>query len=121
VTLRDGTHCQNFINELNVVDVSDLLRPELLASFPMHHPHGLSVRSDIMYLCEGDEGLKVYDISEPEEIGQRQIGGVKDYFAFDVISVTPDLLLMIGDDGFYQFDTDQPADPKLLSSIRSGE
>ncbi|MEL6388999.1 MAG: hypothetical protein AAFQ02_02480 [Bacteroidota bacterium] len=121
VTLRDGTECENFINQLDVVDVSNLLEPQLIASFPMHNPHGLSVRDEILYLCEGDQGLKVFDITEVEEIGQNQIGGVKEYDAYDVISLSPELLLMIGEDGFYQFGTDQPARPDLLSSIRIGE
>lgn len=121
VTLRNGNDCENFTNELNVVDVTDLLRPQLIATFDMHNPHGLSVRDEVLYLCEADQGLKVFDITEPEEIGENQIGGVRDFFAFDVISVTSELLLMIGEDGFYQFDTDSPAKPELLSSIRVGE
>ena len=121
VTLRDGNDCQNFINQLDVVDVSDLLRPELLASFPMHNPHGLSVRGDHLYLCEADQGLKVFDISEPEEIDRNQIGHYEDQFAYDVISVSSDLLLMIGDDGFYQFDTRQPERLEILSSIKVGQ
>lgn len=121
VTLRDGNECENFFNELNVVDVSDLLRPQLIATFPMHNPHGLSVRGDVLYLCEADQGLKVFDISEPEEIGESQIGSVEDYFAYDVISVTSDLLLMIGEDGFYQFNSKDPKELELRSSIKTGE
>ena len=106
---------------MDVVDVSDLLRPQLLATFPMHNPHGLSVRGDYLYLCEADQGLKVFDIREPEEIDRNQIGHYEDQFAYDVISVSSDLLLMIGDDGFYQFDTRQPENLEILSSIRVGE
>lgn len=121
VTLRDGSECQNFINQLDVVDVSNLKDPQLIASFPMHNPHGLSIREDVLYLCEGDQGLKVFDAEEPEEVGQRKIGEVKDYDAYDVISLSPTLLLMIGADGFYQFDTQNPEKPELLSSIKIGE
>ncbi len=121
VTLRNGNECENFINQLDVVDVSDLLRPQLLASYPMHNPHGLSVRGDVLYLCEADQGLKVFDIEEPEEIDKNQIGHVEDIFAYDVISVNANLLLLIGADGFYQFDTEKPSDPEILSSIRVGE
>ena len=121
ITLRDGNECENFNNQLDVVDVSNLLKPELIASFPMHNPHGLAVRDEVLYLCEGDQGLKVFDITEVEEIGQHQIGGVKEYQAFDVISLNSDLLLMIGEDGFYQFDTERPMNPNLLSSIKIGE
>jgi len=121
VTLRNGSECQNFINQLDVVDVSDLSRPQLLASFDMFNPHGLSIREDVLYICEGEGGLKVFDASEPEEVGKNQIGEVEDFFAFDVISVSKDVLLMIGEDGFYQFDTRDPSSPQLLSSIKVGE
>ena len=121
VTLRNGTECENFTNQLDVVDVSDLLRPELLASFPMHNPHGLAVRDEYLYLCEAEEGIKVFDITEPEEIDHNQIDQVSDFFAFDVISVSRDLLLMIGDDGFYQFDSSNPSDLEVLSSIKVGQ
>ncbi|MFT4567354.1 MAG: hypothetical protein ACI9FN_002320 [Saprospiraceae bacterium] len=118
VTLRDGNECEDFVNQLDVVDVSNLLEPQLIASFPMHNPHGLAVRGDILYLCEGDEGLKVFNVSEVEEIHENQIGHVKEYDAFDVISVSSRLLLMIGSDGFYQFDTNEPSNPSLLSNIK---
>jgi len=118
VTLRDGNECQDFVNQLDVVDVSNLLEPQLIASFPMHNPHGLAVRGDILYLCEGKEGLKVFNVAEVEEIHENQIGHVRDYDAYDVISVSSQLLLMIGKDGFYQFDTNEPSDPSLLSSIK---
>ena len=118
ITLRDGNECEDFVNQLDVVDVSNLLEPQLIASFPMHNPHGLAVRGDILYLCEGDEGLKVFNVKEVEEIHENQIGHVKDYDAYDVISVSSRLLLMIGSDGFYQFDTNEPSNPSLLSSIR---
>ena len=118
VTLRDGNECEDFVNQLDVVDVSNLLEPQLIASFPMHNPHGLAVRGDILYLCEGDEGLKVFNVAEVEEIHKNQIGNVPDYDAYDVISVSSRLLLMIGSDGFYQFDTEEPRKPNLLSSIK---
>lgn len=117
ITLRDGNECQDFVNQLDVVDVSDLLKPQLIATFPMYNPHGLAVRGESLYLCEGDQGLKIYDISEVEEIGQNQIGGIGDYHAYDVISVSSQLLMMVGKDGFFQFDTNEPSQPRLLSSI----
>jgi hypothetical protein len=120
VTLRDGTECQNFINQLDVVDVSNIKEPKLIASYDMHHPHGLSVINNTLYLCEGDEGLKIFDVTQVEEITKHLLSEVKDYDAYDVISITKDLLLMVGKDGFYQFDTSDPKDVKLLSSIKIG-
>ncbi len=121
ITLRSGNECEDFNNQLDVVDVSDLLKPQLIATYPMYNPYGLAVRDNILYLCEADQGLKVYDVSDVETIDRNQIGGVKEYAAYDVISVSPKLLLMIGEDGFYQFDTQNPENLQLLSSIKIGE
>lgn len=119
VTLRDGTECENFNNQLDVVDVSDIYEPQLIASYPMHNPHGLSVRGQHLYLCEGDEGIKVFDVTNIEEIDRNLLSQIKEYDAYDVISITDNLLLMIGADGFYQFDTSDPKNLKLLSSIKA--
>lgn len=118
VTLRDGTECQNFINQLDVVDVTNLLEPQLIASYPMHHPHGLSVRDNILYLCEDDQGLKVFNVANLEEITKNQLAHIRDHAAYDVISVSSAVLLLIGDDGFYQYDTSDPENLVLLSSIK---
>ena len=120
VTLRDGSECQNFINQLDVIDISRLDSPELIASFPMEHPHGLSVRGETLYLCEGDFGLKVFDVANLEEIQDNLISHITDIGAFDVISISSDLLLLIGPDGFYQYDTQNPQSLQLLSSIKIG-
>lgn len=121
VTLRDGSECQNFINQLDVVDVSDIKDPQLVASFPMDNPHGLSVRDNTLYLCEGEGGLKVFDVTNIEEIDRNLLSHIDQVSAYDVISISSDLLLMIGPDGFYQFDSSNPKSLKLLSAIRKGE
>ena len=54
VTLRDGTQCENFNNQLDVVDISNLSFPELLVTYPMHNPHGLSKAGSYLYICEND-------------------------------------------------------------------
>ena len=63
----------------------------------------------------------MFDVSNVETIHENQLAHVKDYFAYDAISVSPQILLMIGEDGFYQFNTTNPSDPQLLSTIRTGE
>lgn len=117
VTLRDGTECTNFTNQLDVVDVSNLLAPELIASYPMTNPHGLSVSENNLYLCDGRDGLKVFDVSNVEEIDRNLLAHVRGIHAYDVISVTERLLLLIGSDGFYQFDMKDPSNPDELSHI----
>ena len=117
VTLRDGRECESFSNQLDVVDISDLKNPSLVKSFGMDHPHGLSVRNDYLYLCEGDSGMKIFDASEPSEVGNRLKEKLDYFHATDVIALGDDLLLVIGKDGLYQFDISDPENPSNISLI----
>ena len=117
VTLRDGTTCEGFNNQLDVVDVSDLTRPELLTSYPMENPHGLAIQSDELYLCDGRDGLKVFDVSDWRTIADNLLDHKKGFDAYDAIALPNKVLLVIGKDGFYQFRTDNPEKLEQISVI----
>lgn len=117
ITLRDGTRCQTYTNQLDVVDISNPIAPEFIKSYPMDHPHGLAVRDNVLYLCEGDYGLKVFDVSDLENIDKNKLDEYEGMNGYDVISLKNDLLLMIGSDGFYQFDSSDPKNLVQLSHI----
>lgn len=115
VTLRDGTFCEGFSNQLDIVDIKDVFNPRLIASHEMDNPHGLSVRDGIVYLCDGDSGLKVFDVEKPKDIDQLD---QKKFKTYDAIALpNSDLVMIIGDDGFYQFDASNPKNLKQLSVI----
>ncbi|MEE9373802.1 MAG: hypothetical protein V3V00_12185 [Saprospiraceae bacterium] len=118
VTLRSGRTCESFDNQLDVIDVSDLKIPKLLKSFEMDNPHGLSVRNDRLYLCEGDLGLKIFDESEPTKVGDKLKTHLKNIQAVDVIALGDALLLVIGSEGLHQFDISDKDNPVELSVIR---
>lgn len=122
VTLRNGTACQGFENQLDLIDISDLSNPQLEKSFGMDNPHGLSIRDNDLYLCEGDFGLKVFDISDPVNLDDHQIDHRKDLHAYDVIAIpgASKVIMVIGEDGFYQYDASKPDDLQLLSKIGVG-
>ena len=117
VTLRDGTTCQGFNNQLDVVDVSTLTSPKLLTSYPMDNPHGLALRDKTLYLCDGDAGLKAFDVTDWESIDQNQLAHIKGFSTYDAIALPNDILLVIGKDGFYQFKAGNPKDLKEISVI----
>ena len=117
VTLRDGSICEAFNNQLDVVDVSDVLNPKLLHTHQMDNPHGLSVRGDFLYICEGEFGLKVFDKTDLAKIPDNRKEHLKDLHAFDVISLSENHILVIGDDGLYQYDSSDKDDLDLLSVI----
>ncbi len=117
VTLRDGTTCETFTNQLDIVNVSDIYNPYLITSYPMHNPHGLSILDKKLYLCEGDEGLKVFDVSDTHKIDKNQLDHVKGLHAYDVITLNNNVALVIGKDGFYQYDISNPKSVKEISRI----
>ncbi|MCD8539857.1 MAG: hypothetical protein LRY55_08890, partial [Leadbetterella sp.] len=114
VTLRTGT-CGRAPNQLQIVNISNLYSPSLIQSYPMENPHGLSVYENTLSLCEGTFGLKSFDIANEADI--RQLQHLRGHHAFDVIQLSSRILLVIGDDGFYQYDNSNPSDLQLLSKI----
>jgi hypothetical protein len=117
VTLRDGNECENFSNQLDVIDISDEYNPLLIETYPMTHPHGLSVKEDVLYLCDGRDGLKIFDVSKLNAIDENRLAHLEGMHTYDVIALPSDLLLVIGSDGFYQYDISSPGDARFLSHI----
>lgn len=116
VTLRTGNTCEGTVNQLDVVDVKDIYQPRLLKSYPMDNPHGLGIDKGRLFLCEGDFGLKVFDASDAHKIAENLITHFEDIKAYDVIPYQ-EMLLLIGEGGFYQYDYSDLQNIKLLSHI----
>lgn len=113
VTIHDGTTCNGTFNQLDVIGIENLPTATLDKSYPMTRPMGLSVTNDFLYLC--DDGLKIFDKTDPLNLKQKShLKGLKTY---DVIALGAGRLLVIGEDGFYQYDAVNPEDPKELSRI----
>ncbi|HFA47390.1 MAG TPA: hypothetical protein ENJ95_00075 [Bacteroidetes bacterium] len=119
VTLWDGSSCGAGPNQLDVIDISDLAKPVLKSSFTLQNPHGLSVKDNVLLLCEGDFGFKSFDNSDPLTVGDHLLGHAKNVHATDVISLpgNADVAMVIGEGGFYQYGFDDPENMELLSVI----
>ncbi len=63
-----------------------------------------------------DDGLKVYSVADPYNIDQNLLSHQTDINAFDAIPID-DVLMMIGDDGLYQYDYSNINNLVLLSVI----
>jgi hypothetical protein len=118
VTLRNGEDnaCNGFTNQLDVVNISNLTNPFLERSYNLYNPHGLGIREGILFICDGDDGLKVYDASNINEISNNQLAHFPNIHAVDVIPLE-NILLMIGEDGFYQYDYSDLQNIRQLSLI----
>ena len=69
-------------------------------------------------MCGGDgsAGLKIYDADDPLNIDNNMIANFPGIETYDVIPVNG-ILMLIGDDGLYQYDYSNLEDIQLLSSI----
>lgn len=100
VTLRSGTTCNGTINQLDVIDISNLTAPSLQKTMSMTNPHGLSKDGNTLFVCDGKEGLKMYDAATPLNMQlKKQLKGME---AYDVIAVNGKAIV-VAKDGLYQF------------------
>jgi hypothetical protein len=116
VTLRSGNTCQGFINQLEVIDISNLKSPTLLKTYPMVNPHGLGIDQGTLFICDGSDGLKAYDARKVMSISDNQLAHYKNINAFDVIPFQ-NVAMVIGKDGLYQYDYSDIKNIRLISQI----
>jgi hypothetical protein len=116
VTLYNGDICHNNTNELQVIDIHDLKNPSMLTKYSMTNPHGLGLDQDLLFICDGDAGLKIFDATDPNTIDSHLLVSYPSINAFDVIPFE-NVALVIGKDGLYQYDYSNLKSVKLLSKI----
>jgi hypothetical protein len=113
VTLRSGNECQGFTNQLDVLDVSNLNNPSLLKTYPMTNPHGLSMDNDLLFVCDGKDGLKIYD---PTSVSFKLVKSFNNFETYDVIALNG-TAIVVAKDGLYQYDYSNASDIRYLSKM----
>ncbi|MBV4356262.1 LVIVD repeat-containing protein [Pinibacter aurantiacus] len=114
VTLRSGNTCAGYTNQLEVLNIENLKNPVLLKTHLMTNPRGLSKDGDLLFICDGPDGLRVYKTADGVNIeSQQTISGIETY---DVIANNK-VALVVAKDGLYQYDYSNPSNLKLLSKI----
>jgi len=116
VTLRSGNTCGGFSNQLDILDVSDITNPTLVKTYPMSNPHGLAKDGDVLFICDGEDGLRIFDATNVDEL--KLLQHIDDVDSYDVIAWN-NRLLMIGSDGLFQYDYTNPSQTKLLSVLNT--
>jgi len=103
ITLKGGSTCRGgVLNQLDIVKMSNsYTKFTLLKSYPMFGPQGLGMDDDLLFLCDGDAGLKVYNAADPMSLNQIAI--FPSINAYDVIPMN-NYLFMIGEKGFMLYD-----------------
>jgi hypothetical protein len=94
--------------------LNNLTNSTLLKSYPMTNPHGLAKDGDLLFICDGKSGVKIYNAAFEDKI--KLLKHIEFYDAYDVI-VFNKIALIVGKDGLYQYSYANPANIKMLSKI----
>ena len=119
VTLRAGNRCGNWQNVMEVIDLNVIASPVLMKSYAMEEPYGLGIDNKTLFVCDGKAGLKIYDASDPLRIDLNMLKRYSDLKALDVIPCGK-VLIMIAEDGIYQYNYSDLQNIKQLSKIPIG-
>ena len=114
VTLRTGSSCGGNVNQLEVVNIEDIKNPSLIKQYGMTNPFGLGKEGNILFICDGKDGIKVYDATDANNLKLiKRIDGMEPY---DVIA-SNNIALVVAKDGLYQFDYSNVNNVRLISKI----
>lgn len=115
MTTTEGACRRRFqINELRIYDVRNITSPLLISTTQMEGPKGIGVKGNLLYVCDGENGLKVMDISDKTH--PKVINTIEGFKAFDLI-INGNKLSVIGEDKLKQYDITDPENIIEYSTI----
>jgi len=114
VTLRTGSACFGNANQLEILQLNSFTNPTLVKAYPFTNPHGLSKDKKILFICDGADGLKIYNATDVNNLKLiKQFTGLETY---DVIAYNH-IALVVAKDGLYQYDYADVNNIHLVSKI----
>lgn len=118
VTLSAQTNlnatCTRITNELRVYDITDISKPALLKTLQMTGPKGLCLGKNKLFVCDSNDGLVIFDVSDPVKPVKSKI--FEGYSAYDII-VRNNLLIVVGKDRLMQYDISDENNIKFIGKI----
>ena len=119
ITLRtaDFSKCPGNINALLAIDISDLSKPVQIDEKQLASPYGMSVINDHLFVGNGENGLSIFDVSDPHH--PILIKTNKEIIAFDIITDPSDAeyLFIAGSNGMNQYKIGDDLSLNLTSNI----
>ena len=116
-TLRASGPCGGGQSALVVYNIKNFSSPQLMRTVPLSNPYGLGIKSNALYVCEGNNGIWIYNTTkayDPVFISNINVTGTSFY---DVIPYGNILIAQVND-GFILYDIGtNPLQPAFLSRI----
>ena len=114
VTINDSSACLGFNNELQIVNIQDLNNSFLVESYQLVHPIGLSKDGNNLFICDGQDGLKIYNAADVTNL--QLIKQLKDAEVYDVVAANG-LAIVVANNGLYQYDYSDLSNIHLISKL----
>ncbi len=118
ITVRSGTFCGQDADQLIIVNVANTKSPKHIVTYNMKSPKGLGIDNGTLFVCS--DGLQVFDSEDPATIMAHRLAHFKEMDGFDVIPYN-NVLMMIAEDGIYQYDYSDVTQIKQLSRLPIGK
>ncbi len=117
VTLHSGNSCGGFSNQLDVLDISSLTNPVFIKTYALTSPRGLSKDGNLLLICDGKDGLKIFDAAMANNITLLKQVPITD--AQDVITYK-NTAIVTATGGLYFVDYRNPASAKVTGFVPVG-
>lgn len=120
VTLRSANNgCGGTLNQLNIYNISGVkvLTPTLVSSLVMPEPNGLGNTGNTLYICMGEVGLNVIDITDKTK--PKVIKTIDDDEIYIDVIPYGNVLVAYVQGGIVLFDISNPVNPVKLSTNKN--
>ncbi len=115
ITLHASANiCVGTQNELDVVKISNITSPVLVKQINLTKPKGLSKDGNLLFVCDDDAGIRVFDITNPENPILKQT--IPLAATYDIIC-NNGIALVSAKDGLHQYNYTNANNVVKLSSF----
>jgi hypothetical protein len=114
VTLKSSPSCGPAVAGLYIHDIKNITEPILKATIELPDPFGLGLQDSVLYVCCGNEGLKVFNVKSPYM--PVLLSTMTDGNYMDVIPYNGNLICSVAD-GIILYDITNPAAPVIIKKI----
>ena len=114
ITIRTANCKGSDANTLDILNIKNPAAPVLIGSYALESPYGLGIDNNLLFVCEGENGLKIFNAANPFNLVMLKT--YRDVNAYDVIP-NEGILIVTGSDGVVQYNYSDQNNIQKLSTI----
>jgi hypothetical protein len=114
VTLNDSSACLGSLDQLQIVNIKDISNSYWVKSYQLTHPVGLSKDGNSLFICDGKDGLKIYNASDVNNL--QLIKEFRDATDYDVVAENG-IAIVVAANGLYEYDYSELGNIHLISKL----